>query len=578
MPRRPKYPSACAKGNGVTNASATRQVSQYEVAEVSLGPAEGANVSASVNLVVRAPNGRERRIPAFVSRGAWRARYSSEQLGTHRYHAETSDGVVLSHPEGTIDIVESNSSAHLRSHGPVRVASDRRHLEHADGTPFLWLADTWWYGFTERLSITEFRSFAAQRAEQGFSVVQIVAGLYPETTPFQPEARSASGWVWHEDLSGPNSAWFDEADERVHALLEHDLVPCIVGSWGHFLGFMSVEQMLRHWRELIARWGAYPVVWCLAGEPSFPWGFWDDETLRTLAAQPTIEDTRVKMKTLHREMVSEQLRRVNDVARGVRELEPFGRPITIHSVPDVQPWENLDDDSLVDIWFLQTGHQGQTTLEPSVNAIHDALAREPSKPVINGEPSYEGIAGSSWQDMQRFFFWSHLLSGTAGHSYGAHGVWGFNTPEYPGFGSGLAPVWQEAADLPGAAQVGLGRRLLLELPWHRFEPHPDWVVPHQHVGDRLLPYAAGLEDGLRVFYFPGIALVRNSFSVMALQLHALGKKRWHAQLISPRTGVTADEFAIEPEADGTARLRCGYRGGSGLPSWEDWLLILRQEK
>ena len=29
--------------------------------------------------------------------------------------------------------------------------------------------------------------------------------------------------------------------------------------------------MKKHWRYLIARWGAYPVVWCLAGEGTMPY-------------------------------------------------------------------------------------------------------------------------------------------------------------------------------------------------------------------------------------------------------------------------------------------------------------------
>ena len=33
----------------------------------------------------------------------------------------------------------------------VRLAPDGRHFEHADGTPFLWFADTWWMGLTQRL-------------------------------------------------------------------------------------------------------------------------------------------------------------------------------------------------------------------------------------------------------------------------------------------------------------------------------------------------------------------------------------------------------------------------------------------
>ena len=29
---------------------------------------------------------------------------------------------------------------------------------------------------------------------------------------------------------------------------------------------MGAERIRRHWRELVARWAAYPVVFCVAGE------------------------------------------------------------------------------------------------------------------------------------------------------------------------------------------------------------------------------------------------------------------------------------------------------------------------
>jgi hypothetical protein len=545
------------------------EFSRYEVGEIVLGRVDAPELGATLDVLFEDPGGRERRVPAFTSGGVWRVRYSSGEIGSHSYRGGGQTGTIK---------VSDNDGRGLGALGPLRVAPDQQHLEHADGTPFLWLADTWWCGFTERLSEDEFRELAARRRRQGFSVVQIVAGLYPETAPFTPEAKSEAGWVWHEDLSGPNGDWFDEADRRIRMLLEHELVPLIVGSWGYYLRFMTVEQMLRHWRELIARWGAYQVVWCLVGEPSLAWydDLAADEVVDALATAQTAAEGLSEMAALLASTVTEQTRMVNEVARGVRELEPFGRLITIHSIPGVQPWEVLDDDSLVDFWFLQTGHQGLDRVERAVNAVDEALARQPPRPVINGEPSYEGIAGSNWQDVQRFLFWSHLLSGAAGHSYGAHGIWGFNTAEYPGFYSGLAPTWHVAADFPGSAQVGIGRRLLLDLPWHRFEPRPEWVEPHQHARDRSLPYAAGIDDGPRVFYFPGQASVRDPLTVLfAVCLYALGNESWQAQLVNPRSGAVEMEFLIKPEPDGTAALRCGHRGLFAMPSWEDWVLILR---
>lgn len=573
------------------------QVAQYEVAEIALGSASATDDSAAVDVIFTDPAGRQRRVPAFITDGEWRVRYSAELEGTHSYHTEGDGEVSLPAPNGVLDVVSHRASRGLRSHGPLRVADDQRHLEHLDGTPFLWLADTWWHGFVQRLSNEEFRDLAAKRAEQGFSVVQIVAGLYPEMEPFAPEGRSNSGWVWHQNFTAPNLAWFDEADHRIRALVERDLVPCIVGSWAYYLMHMDTAQMLRHWREMIARWSAYPVVWCLAGEPPGPWS--DNEELRKMLEAHISEWADVRRfrpianivgnevpvastGELHNlinsrieQHLSEMLKRLNEVARGARELDPFGRPVTIHSQAGGHPWLPLEDDNLVDFWLQQTGHGPRGILAHSVRAMNATLTHLPTKPAINGEACYEGISGAYWQDTQRFLFWSHLLSGAAGHTYGAHGVWAFNTPQFPGFYSGRAPYWKDAAEFLGAAHVGIGRKILAALPWQEFRPHPEWVTPHQSPEDLYLPYAAGIEGGVRLIYLPSTSLASQLISD-EIRLQALGERRWRARPIDPRTGYPEPEFLIDPEPDGTAVVQ---RGGvdAPLPSPEDWLLLLTLE-
>jgi Protein of unknown function (DUF4038) len=512
----------------MSGASARR----HEVIEVRLGPAsEPVSPAARVEVFIE-PGGRERRVPAFASRGDWRVRYASSAAGEHRYRVDADQN--LADPVGAVYVLSGDTPQALSGHGPLRVADGRRHLEHADGTPLLWLADTWWDGLTRRLTPEQFRELAARRVEQGFSVVQLVAGLYPEMAAFASEGESVSGWCWQEGFAGPNPEWFDEADLRVAELVSAGLVPCIVGAWGFYVQHMGTEKMLRHWRELIARWGAYPVVWCLAGEmPAL-----EHAVMR--AASSKLERGSVKpadlLSILTRQIsltmrrrgrargfpdsegiaallglrpaVADQVRESNVVLREVRRMDPFDRVLTVHSQPNWPPYELVEDRALIDLWMLQTGHSGIYSLTPSVNQVEHALAQRPPKPVLVGEVDYEGILGSSGPKMQRFLFWSHMLSGTAGHSYGAQGLWGFNTSEYQGGEGGRWNdlTWQQAAALPGATHVGIGRKILLKLPWQSFESHPEWVKPHQHAKDRIQPYAGGITNGPRVVYFPAAGL------------------------------------------------------------------------
>ena len=102
-------------------------------------------------------------------------------------------------------------------------------------------------------------------------------------------------------------------------------------------------------------------------------------------------------------------------------------------------------------------------------------------PVINGEASYEMLMDSLPTEWTRRMFWLCLMNGAAGHTYGANGIWQCNRPDQP---HGTSPhggtygkiSWSEAMNLPGSRQIGLGKKLLEQYPWQRFQPHPEWAA------------------------------------------------------------------------------------------------------
>jgi hypothetical protein len=51
------------------------------------------------------------------------------------------------------------------------------------------LADTWWFGLSQRMSKQDFEDLAALRAEQGFSAIQLVVGIPPEVGPENENAK-----------------------------------------------------------------------------------------------------------------------------------------------------------------------------------------------------------------------------------------------------------------------------------------------------------------------------------------------------------------------------------------------------
>ena len=410
------------------------------------------------------PDGETLRVPAFWAGGdVWRVRYASPKVGTHTYRTRCSDPTDegLHGREGKVQVRAYEGDNPLYKHGPIRVAADHRHFEHADGTPFFWLGDTWWMGLCERLKWPdEFKTLAADRREKGFNVVQIVAGLYPDMPAFDERGRNEAGFPWEKDYSHIRPEYFDKADERLFYLADQGIVPCVVGAWGYHLPWLGADKMKKHWRYLVARYGALPVVWCAAGEVNLP--YYLDKGFPQGGEKQKAE--------------------WGDVIRYLREVNAFGRPVTVHptGLPPLSGRGLYKDQGLLDFDMLQTGHGGREVLAPTVRALRASYDAKPTMPVLDGEVCYEALLDRIPADVVRLMFWSSALSGAAGHTYGANGIWQLNRKDKPygksphGGDYGHIP-WDEAMKLPGSGQLGQAKRLLERYPWQKFEPHPEWA-------------------------------------------------------------------------------------------------------
>ncbi|AGA26745.1 apiosidase-like domain-containing protein [Singulisphaera acidiphila] len=419
----------------------------------------------TLDVLFQTPTGRSLRVPAFwAGNGAWKVRYASGEVGIHRYRSECADAndQGLHGIEGHVEIAAYDGGNPLFKHGPIRVADDRRHFEHTDGTPFFWLGDTWWMGLCHRLHFPdEFARLTTDRKAKGFTVVQIVAGLYPDMHPFDPRGANEAGFPWEKDYARIRPEYFDAADGRIRHLVDQGLSPCIVGMWGYFQPWMGTEKAKAHWRYLVARYGAWPVTWCVAGEANLPW---------YLAKGFPFDDR-------------EQVHGWTEVLRYVRTIDPFRRPLTIHPTA-LGPYtarHATDDSGLLDFDMLQTPHGQREAADVTLQAARDSYAAKPTMPVIDGEASYEQLLGQIPAEWTRAMFWICMASGSAGHTYGANGIWQCNRREQPHGNSptggtyGTIP-WDDAMKLPGSSQVGAGKKFLEGFPWHRFEPLPDSVA------------------------------------------------------------------------------------------------------
>jgi hypothetical protein len=497
-----------------------------------------------LDVIFTTPSGEEHRVPGFWAGGRdWRVRYAPPTSGQYSYRTVSSDtsNADLHNRTGKFSVEPYTGNNPLYRHGSLRVAQDRRHLEHADGTPFFWLGDTWWMGLCKRLTWPDgFQTLAADRVRKGFSIVQIVAGLYPDMEPYDARGANEAGYPWERDYSRINPAYFDAADVRIEHLADHGLAACIVAAWGYFLPQMGIRKMKQHWRYLVARWGAYPTVWCLAGEGTMP--FYLSKT---------------------REQDAEaQKHGWTEIARYVKQIDPLRRPITIH--PSRSAHESVDDASVLDIDMLQTGHDDRRSVPNTVETLRKSLEATPKMPVLVGEVCYEGIQEASREEVQRFMFWSCILSGAAGHTYGANGIWQVNTRERP-FGlsphghSWGGPPWEVASQLPGSAQLGLAKTLLSRYSWWRLEPRPEIVEPHGSQENYWRPFAAQI---------PGEAVIAfTPTGGKALSFRGLEAASYRAFLFNPSEETELPLGNLQPDAAGNWQ-------APEFPIFRDWVLVL----
>jgi hypothetical protein len=416
----------------------------------------------AVDVLVRTPRHQTPRVPAFWAGGTtWKARFSAQVAGSYMYGTVCTDEANrdLHGVKGAIDVTPYAGDNPLYRYGPIRVAADRKHFEHADGTPFFWLGDTWWMGFTDRLHWPdEFATLTSDRVSKGFTVVQIVAGLYPDMPAFDPRGANEAGFPWEKDYARINPAYFDAADRRIAYLVDHGIAPCVVGAWGYHIPWLGIERMTKHWRYIIARWGAYPgMFWCTAGEGAMPYYLSADKA----------KDAELQKHAL------------TELVNYIHATDPFHHPVSIH--PTDLSRTQVTDPSVLDFEMLQTGHGDRASIGPTIDLVRRSREAKPTMPTVNSEVCYEGILGACHADVVRIVTWASLLGGTAGHTYGANGIWQLNRKDQPygksPHGGTYGPTpWDEAMKLPGSTQVGYAKKLLERFEWWKFESHPQWAV------------------------------------------------------------------------------------------------------
>lgn len=481
-------------------------------------------------------------IPGYWNGGQeWRVSFAAPFSGKWKYETFSSDKN-LNGKKGSFQVngwTEEEKKANPVRHGFVRVKKTGENpghfFEYSDGTPFLWVGDTWWNWTNNKIKIETFKALADDRAMKGFTVGQL----------FVP----GNGWGRPSSLLDETYSILDiehvaKVEEMIRYANSKGITVWIHGWWSRkdMMKNIGPEKVKRWWRYLVQRFSAYNVIWVLAGEYNmynyggFPLSFW------------------------------------NDLGQMIKTEDPYERIKGVHNTPpfwdggaDAPQWGTgnvLHNESWLDYNQIQVGH-GKYANEMIPTIVTEEYNRKPSKPVVVTEPWYEFIEGNpSGMDI-RFGAWSAILSGAAGHTYGGGHVWLASVPEAPG-GGGTWPYEKgferTTYDYEGALSMKHLASFFREIEWWNMAPHPELIREYPQ------PFCLANPGKEYIIY------LRYSGSVKLVLIPANTSKTYIYQWFDPATGKYYGEKKIQEKELMSFSCPESY---PAVVNYKDWVLHIK---
>jgi hypothetical protein len=501
-----------------------------------------------------------------------------------------------------VDWTEAEKASNPLRHGFLRATANHHALEHADGTPFFIIGDTWyalganrfrWYDDGRERPIgpeAGFKDYVRYRKSQGYNWVNVIAAFPNWITDGKP---------WHIVMDDSahttvRSAWLEFGTGSAKNMDNEGGRPFFFPGRvpGYENEFPDMDRINPEYFRYLDRKidylnanGFVPFIEVSRRDAGLCWYKyydWPDSYVRFIQyIFARYQANNTVLSPIHLDIIDETVS-PGDYTAAIRLEEkrygppPFGTLLSANANPSTL--ENWGDSSWV------TLHQiGNMREHDNYWYLTEIFNLKDPKPAFNGEPYYagyrdargpgsvnytRGAAGGTELDnefVRSGMYGSFLSGGLAGHVYGAEGIWGADIePSAP------VHMWDAFRWPSGAAMqylrtfaFSVGRR------YQDLVPLADLVSPdktHETLSYQGWAYCARTDDrNIFLAYFErGCPASR----IRGARLNTVYRAQW----FNPRDGTWLDA--------GAGRLRSSKIGIIDLPAFPgegDWGLRLTCE-
>jgi hypothetical protein len=434
------------------------------------------------------------------------------------------------------------TNGYAEASNTLRVSADGRFILKPDGSPFTWIGDTGWGLFCESRSDVDY--YLNDRKNKGFTVIQAVA-LWISGNDYKMRANTYGDYPVHNNNPAlPNDSYFAHVDYCINKAESMGLYTAMLPTWGSWVNpewsgtkIFNVSNARAYGEYLGNRYKNNKIIWVLGGDRNPG----DINIWRAMA---------------------------KGIAIGAIGVEDYSQVlITYHprggqGYPKSSSSYHVHNETWLDFNMIQSGHSRNTT---NYDWIIQDYGKSPVKPVLDGEPRYEGIGVSleiDDYDVRKSAYWS-IFAGAAGHTYGGHEVWFFWNPgDHPSSTShwNFDTPWKTALNFTGAHDMKHLKTLIESRPMLKRIPDQSIVTSGTNSGDNRVQ-AARASDGSYAFVYI------SSGDPVTVDLGKINSGDVEAQWYDPRNG-NYSAIGIY-KANGTRQFSPPSYGYGN-----DWILVL----